>query len=169
MEWLQVFCKLSKILFTTTFLLRSKQSNEPVWHKLFCEPNYGPFLTRSYLHHFTIPSPTQKTTNPTCSSQPLPGKWLLPSYNLHHHCNMHMSWDHRQSPLEALLTHLRNAHKTHTWEKDMKSWHEGCLCHPKTQISWILCHLTTLCPKETMNNLMTNVKKLTLTIHYLNY
>ena len=38
-----------------------------------------------------------------CSSQWLLGKWLFSSYHLHHHCYMHMSQDHRQSPLKALL------------------------------------------------------------------
>ena len=36
------------------------------------------------------------------------------NYNLHNHCNMHMSKDHRQSALKALLNTLEMCHKIHT-------------------------------------------------------
>ena len=35
------------------------------------------------------------------------------SYDLHNHCNMHISQDHRQSPLKALLNTLGTHHKNH--------------------------------------------------------
>ena len=71
----------------------------------------------------------QKTTNPTCSSQPLPGKWLLPPIS----CTATATCicpDTTEITPEGSAKHLWNAPQgTHHGNKIWKSWHRGFPCH----------------------------------------
>ena len=100
----------------------------------------------------------------TCSAQSWPCKWLLPPIPCH--CNTHMSQDHRQSPLKALLNTFGMYKKTHTMTTRYGSHDTEDI--PATQDS-VPLDIAPLCQEETMNHLMNTMKKLTLAVPWVNY
>ena len=68
------------------------------------------------------------------------------SHNMHCHCNTHMSKDHRQSPLKALLNTFGMHHKAHTMTRYGSQDTEGV---PATQDS---ASLDLAPPEKNMSN-----------------
>ena len=132
-------------------------------------PNTHLSPTGSHLHHFMKPLIYTEDDQPNMFITSIVCKVTFASYNLHCHCNMHMSWDCRQSPLEALLNTLGMHHKTHTMTTRHKCQDTEAIHATQNSAPLDCVPLEHPMPEETMNHLINIVKKLTLTIPWLNY